>query len=71
MTLIKRIVIEAAADDVKRIMRERREFEADRSDSHGTVRYMAHAGKYVMVRRLGCVPYVMHEDDWSKLATKR
>ncbi len=33
----------------------------------GRLRYMAHAKGYVMVRRPGCIPFVMDEKDWLAL----
>lgn len=43
---------------------ERREFKADRGGPGGRVTYIAHGRGYVMIRRPGCVPFVVTEDDW-------
>jgi hypothetical protein len=51
-------------EDLKRAFREEAEFKADRSDAHGTLRYMAHANGYVMVRRPGRLPFVLPEKEW-------
>lgn len=41
-----------------------------RADARGPLRFMAVADGYVMVRRPGCVPFVMHERDWRKLSER-
>lgn len=38
-----------------------------REDIHGPLRLMASAEGYVMVRRPGCVPFVLREQDWLQL----
>lgn len=39
-----------------------------KQDEHGAIRCMAYADGYVMVRRKGCVPWVMPEDKWHALS---
>ena len=41
-------------------------FKHDRSKD-GRIVYMAHAKNYVMVRRPGCVPFVLTEKEWRTL----
>ena len=44
----------------------------DRKDDRGPLRAMCKAECYVMVRRPGCMPFVMREADWLSLpATER
>lgn len=38
-----------------------------RTDDRGPLRLMAKAEGYVMVRRPGCVPFVLQESDWLAL----
>lgn len=40
-----------------------------RRDGHGPLRIMASAEKYVMVRRPGCIPFVMTLAKWDALPT--
>lgn len=51
----------------------RREFEADRwghnnprgqEPTYGRIKYMTHAGGYVMARRPHCMPFVISEKLW-------
>ena len=39
-----------------------------RFDKHGEIRLMATSGGYVMVRRPGCIPFVLSLKEWSLLA---
>ena len=47
--------------------RERKEFKRDRYWAGGRVRYMAHAGGYVMARKRGAMPFVIAEKEWRQL----
>lgn len=38
-----------------------------RQDGHGVFRAMAAAEGYVMVRRTGCIPFVIRERDWLQM----
>jgi len=38
-----------------------------RTDKHGVIVSMAAAKGYVMVRRPGCIPFVMHGREWELL----
>ena len=41
--------------------------EIKRRDRFGRIDFMAAANGYVMVRRPGCIPFVMREKEWSDL----
>lgn len=45
-------------------------FIGKRFDSRGELRLMAQADGYAMVRRPGCMPFVMSFSDWLKLEMK-
>jgi hypothetical protein len=58
---------EISANDLKRMYRERREFEHDRSYRGGRVKYMTHADGYVMARKPRAMPFVISEKEWRQL----
>lgn len=41
----------------------------ERKDRHGIIRSMAAAEGYVMVRRPGCMPFVLSGKEWARMRT--